>query len=477
MIGRPTDRSATLNVVPAAAGEIFVRWGSGARAGQTAPRACLAGRPVEIGLTGLDPDTTCCYTVMFRPDAAGDFAGAADGCFHTARARRSPFIFTIQADAHLTELVVGEQKSDAGSVDKEGRARLYQRTLVNVLADRPDFHIDLGDFARIEVRGVRSATSRADARERYLAQRRFLGALSPSVPFFLVLGNHEAEQGWRLAGGDSLPVWGAAARTGLIPNPRPDGFYSGNSDSLTAGLGPVEDYYAWEWGDALFVVLDPYRYTETRPHNLVGAGFLASLDGWDWTLGERQYRWLHEVLSRSSARWKFVFAHNLTGGVLGSRAGEGYYGRGGADAARYSSAGHASFEWGGEDASGEYVFETRRPGWPHGSIHEMLVANGVDVVFRGHDHIFVREVLDGIVYQTCPDVADWQYGAGYYSSELFSRGIKVNNSGHLRVAVSPDSIRVDYVRSVLPEDDPLDESHTPVSNGDVSYGYVLKAGE
>jgi hypothetical protein len=213
-----------------------------------------------------------------------------------------------------------------------------------------------------------------------------------------------------------------------------------------------------------------------RPHNLVGAGFLASLDGWDWTLGERQYQWLYEVLSRSSAEWKFVFIHNLTGGLYGGRAGEGYYGRGGADAARYASAGHPSFEWGGEDSVGNHVFEARRPGWGHGSIHEMLVANGVDVVFRGHDHAFVYELMDRVVYQTCPDVADWQYGTGYYSARLFSKGIPVNNSGHLRVSVSADSVRVDYVRSVLPDDDPLQEGHRSVTNGDVSCTYVLKAG-
>jgi hypothetical protein len=26
-----------------------------------------------------------------------------------------------------------------------------------------------------------------------------------------------------------------------------------------------EDYYAWEWGDALFVAIDPFWYTTTKP--------------------------------------------------------------------------------------------------------------------------------------------------------------------------------------------------------------------
>jgi DNA repair exonuclease SbcCD nuclease subunit len=34
-----------------------------------------------------------------------------------------------------------------------------------------------------------------------------------SIPFFLVLGNHEGEQGWRGANqADSLDLWGAVAR-------------------------------------------------------------------------------------------------------------------------------------------------------------------------------------------------------------------------------------------------------------------------
>ena len=28
----------------------------------------------------------------------------------------------------------------------------------------------------------------------------------------------------------------------------------------------IQDYYAWTWGDALFVVIDPYWYTTTKPY-------------------------------------------------------------------------------------------------------------------------------------------------------------------------------------------------------------------
>ena len=251
-----------------------------------------------------------------------------------------------------------------------------------------------------------------------------------------MIGNHEGEHGWRLAaGGDSLPVWGTLARKLTLPNPVPDGFYSGNTDS-SGCCGYLEDYYAWQWGDALFVVLDPFRYTTARPHG-VGAGYRSSRDGWDWTLGEDQYEWLFETLHGSRARWKFVFAHHMTGGVVGLRRGEGYYGRGGIDAARYSVAHNPTFEWGGEDSSGAYAFDRMRPGWDHGPIHQMMAREGVDIFFRGHDHVFVYESLDSVAYQTCPTPDSFDYDSGFYSPGYFSTGAVVNNGGHLRVTVSP----------------------------------------
>jgi hypothetical protein len=57
-----------------------------------------------------------------------------------------------------------------------------------------------------------------------------------------------------------MTVWANALRKKYFPNPRPDGFYTGNATpDKTAGL--LENYYAWEWSDALFVVLDPFWFT------------------------------------------------------------------------------------------------------------------------------------------------------------------------------------------------------------------------
>ncbi len=118
-------------------------------------------------------------------------------------------------------------------------------------------------------------------------------------------------------------------------------FYSGNS-TPDQTVGMLEDYYAWEWGDALFIVLDPYRFTPPSR---------GTTDNWNPTLGDEQYQWLKQTLETSNAKWKFVFIHQLVGGA-------GKDGRGGVEAAPY-------FEWGGQNADGSDGFAQQRSGWPH----------------------------------------------------------------------------------------------------------------
>jgi len=442
MLGRPTDRSVTINLMSHLDIDVYAEIGPGEYSGATEPllnRKAHTG--IDLVIDGLDPDTDYHYRLRYRQAGRGDYAAGFEGSFRTARLPGERFVFTIQADSHI----VGAIKQD-----NPAKFALYEITLRNVLADRPDFHIDLGDFAHIEHYGGVSAHMYLDALDRYLVQRQCLASISRSIPFFLVLGNHEGEEGWRIpAEADSTEVWGTLARKEIIPNPHPDGFYTGGSDS-TACCGLRESYYAWQWGDALFVVLDPFWYTTTMPHSSV-----------------------YETLHQSGARWKFVLAHHVTGGVLGGHKDHKPYGRGGIVAASYEVDGRPTFEWGGEDSTGQYVFDMKRPDFGHGPVHQVMVDAGVDIFFHGHDHVFVYETLDGIVYQECPVPANPRYGDGFYSPDYY-KGVKISNSGHLRVMVSPDSARVDYVRSVLPGDEPLFEAGKSVRNGDISYSYTIR---
>ena len=129
--------------------------------------------------------------------------------------------------------------------------------------------------------------------------------MTHSVPLFLVNGNHDGELGWLLNGSNNaLPVWATSARQTYFANPKPDGFYLGDTlkDALT---GDRASWYAWQWGDALFVVLDPYWSSPAQ----------SSKDGWNLTLGDRQYQWLAKTLADSQAKHKMIFIH-LVGIVI-----------------------------------------------------------------------------------------------------------------------------------------------------------------
>ncbi len=154
-------------------------------------------------------------------------------------------------------------------------------------------------------------------------------------------------------------------------------FYSGSTEKAPY-VGERDSYYAWEWGDALFIVLDPYTYTTTDPRK--------SGDIWDWTLGDDQYAWLQKTLSTSDAPYTFVFSHH----VLGE-------GRGMVELADLG-------EWGGQDKDGTDRFAAERPGWAM-PVHDLFVKYGVTIFFQGHDHLYARQELDGVVYQEVPQPA------------------------------------------------------------------------
>ena len=89
--------------------------------------------------------------------------------------------------------------------------------------------------------------------------------------------------------------------------------------------------------------------------------------------------------------------------------------RGGAEAAPF-------YEWGGKNADGTDGFEQNRPGWP-APIHQLLVQHRVTAVFHGHDHLYVKQDLDGIVYQEVP-----QPGTPGGKQHPHGRGIRLHRA-------------------------------------------------
>jgi hypothetical protein len=82
-------------------------------------------------------------------------------------------------------------------------------------------------------------------------------------------------------------------------------------------------------------------------------------------------------------------------------------------------------------------------------IHQLLLKTGVSAVFHGHDHFYAREERDGILYQLTPQPSlarEQRLSPEELSEYGNSDGVFLPSPGHLRVSVSPERARVEYVR-------------------------------
>jgi uncharacterized repeat protein (TIGR02543 family) len=455
LLGRPTNHSVTVNVVANAAMQAYFEYGttSGVYTGMTGVASASANEPIETVMDGLAANTLYYYRMVYSTDGGSTWINRTEHSFHTQRPRGSTFTFTITSDSHFGQY--GGQTAD----EKD----LYALTLQNAAQDHPDFHLDCGDTFAMDPSPLGTGMTVAEADNAYFIQRPtpYLGAICHSIPYFFVLGNHENEEGWNwddvfTSPDQSLALVGMKARKKYFPNPIPDDFYSGNVDPLPAAFATAtgsiyhEDYYAWEWGDALFVVIDPFHYSMVWPSegdSYGGEGQDGEVGGtrWDWSLGIQQYLWLKSTLENSSAKFKFIFTHQVVGG-------NSVYGRGGIIAAPY-------FEMGGKNKDGTWGWDTKRPaaqGWDL-PIHQLMVENGVSIFFHGHDHDYEYETLDNIVYLEIPKPDDagytWQpYSYGHNEGHYPDAIAEIENSGHIRVTVSPDEVKTEYVRAYLPGD-------------------------
>ncbi len=437
ILGRPTDRGVTLRVLAYEnlAGRIRFGYEAGRYTSETPLLRLNQGEPVDFVIDSLAGDSRCFYRFEYHRKRDQETQQSEEFTFHTQRKPGSVFVFTVQADSHL---------------DENTSSAVYENTLANALQDTPDFHLELGDTFMVD-KYVRPELSFGQ----YLAQRYYFGKLCHSAPLFFVPGNHDGEGGDR---GSNL--WPTLTRKQYFPNPSPNEFYSGNSVQEPS-VGYPENYYSWQWGNSQFIVLDPFRHTTKRQRNKgertknrddqAAAG---NWDPWERTLGQVQYDWLKSVLQKSDAQFKFVFLHHLSGGKDRSA-------RGGVEIVPY-------FEWGGKNLQEQDEFARMRPGWEI-PIHQLLVKHHVSVVFHGHDHLFVKQDLDGIVYQEVPQPGYSRLGNIRSAREYgYLRGEVQSSSGHLRVHVSEESTRVDYVRSYLSS-----QENSQRKNGDVTYSYLI----
>jgi len=481
VLGRPTDTSIALSVSSSQPITTFVEYGT-SKTRYTSKSTQLQispSSPTVFDIKGLKAGTKVYYRVNYKGTSDTTFANGKQYSFTTARKAGSTFSFSLHGDTHPER---------AG---KMFNAELYGVTLANIAAQQPDFHIMVGDDFSIDPIISKGQADQNGVENIYKTHRNWLTIAASSVPLFLVNGNHEQAAAYLLDGTTNNPaVLAGNARLKYFPLPVPDNFYSGDSTPI-AGVGLPRDYYAWTWGDALFVTLDPYWHSKNAVDNVAGvivpedqpitntgtgtgaggaknpAGSGGGKKGgatpvatapsaptgngkvtnlWSIGIGDEQYAWLKKTLEGSKAKYKFVFAHHVMG-----------TGRGAVEVS-------TNYEWGGNDPKGQSTFAKERPNWEL-PIHDLMVKNKVSIFFQGHDHIFCTQERDGLIYQSMPNPADDTFSM--FNDEAYKSGTKAPNSGHVRVTVSPAQAKVEYFLAARSKD-------TSRKNLSVAHSYVVK---
>ncbi len=226
----------------------------------------------------------------------------------------------------------------------------------------------------------------AYARLFWLRMRRMYSALTPRLPVYLVLGNHDGESGY-----DYARPWAVSYRKKYFRQPGAPQRHSAD-----------ENFFCLPWGDSSgldnpqFIVLDNEGYNP----------FPGPLRPEDWTLGQEQKDWFSRVLEHDAA-WKFTFFHHVLGGWprgtnedITSYA----YGRGplfiAEDYAPYCS----------DPGRVEQVELTR-----------MMREGGVRTCFYGHDHIHFVRKLEGSLSGVCAGSPKPVGELAWYKGELWKK--------------------------------------------------------
>jgi len=388
---RPTVDTITINVVADKKPiDCYIRYRkekgeTGADWRQTGSFAVEANTPVSIPIKGLTSETLYRYQVQARLKGTETYETVAGGSFPTQRVQKGSFSFAIMSDAHITP-------------NQPDRSKILSAVSASILARKPDFFLMLGDNIHTISSHGGPMTNPETGPMLYTLLRDALDGLTASVPVFNVVGNWEGENGWHT---EQERAWARGARMEWIPSPLPDTYAQGGSDR--------GDYYGFTWGDTLNLVLTVTGYTTIDHVYMKAIG-----KGDDWTLGDKQKQWVYDQLSKSKAKWKFIYIHHTVGGKAGTDI-DTRYGRGGGQAAHV-----------GEQAL----------------VHEWMQKFGVNAMFYGHDHVFTDIPVDGIHYICVGSAgAPWKFPKASTGYETFWP-----DSGYTWVAVTENGLAVSFIK-------------------------------
>lgn len=426
LVVRPTASGATVNVVADRDdAPLTLRYRSAAAA-ETAPWQA-AGDPTrpapdvcEWAIDGLKPGAHYRYRVIEADGAPETDRVVASGAFVTQRPAGEAFRCALLADPHILvrdftpdELaahpIPAAEAKRYGGVDravwtfKSWRAYghgMLPRVAQLAVRRRPDFVVNLGDMVDLHGFGFNvPVLDERWARKGFLDYRRLLGPLGARAAHFAVIGNWDGERGFFT---DEERERSRSQRFRYLPNP--------GATTYPEGGSPHQDYYAFTWGDATFVVLNVISYTKAK--NLLNRRADPGRPD-AFTLGAAQRSWLERTLAAAKTRWRFVCIHHAVGGRGGDRKNSAY-GRGGGRAAGV-----------GEQAK----------------IHALMVKHRVNAFFYGHDHVFTDMVVDGIHY-TLPGScgAPWKFSDRETGYEHYWP-----DSGFAMLDVAPEQVVVTFI--------------------------------
>lgn len=384
ILGNTSSASVNLNIMPYDNYTGFVSYGLNDNALTSIPNFSLEkGKPYSLNINNLQPDKEYTYYFYYKITGSSDFIKSSKFHFRTQKSENQNFSFAIIADSHI---------------DINSDTLVYKNTMKNIANQNNDFLIDLGDTFMTDKYGA----NYTDALGQYVAQRYYFGTVGNSLPLYFTVGNHDGEVGQK---NTAMTNWALTQRKLYYP------------------VISTQNYYSWEWGNALFIVLDPFSNTPQQGGN----------DPWLRTLGKSQYDWLEQTLKNSNKKFKFVMIHNLVGGL--DADGQA---RGGAESAPF-------YEWGGKNSSGADEFAAKRPGW-NMPIHQLLKKYGVDVVFHGHDHVYAKQLYDGIIYQCVqqPSLKRFE-NLNYALTYGYNMGVIKYIPGNLKLTVTPNDTKIEYI--------------------------------
>ena len=398
-----SDNSALISIVLNKDVDYFISYGTSSGNYDTNTTILLnqkAGSSIEVNLI-LEENTRYFYRPYGkRVGTSGEFyALQEERNFTTRKPEDSSFTFVHFTDSHWFRIAYLDPDQFEQS--------LYANATRMMRADNPDFIIDTGDTV-INMMGCSGkAVSQEDTNSRYLLARNNYSSELP-FPTYYSLGNHESEFTFgenTTAHPTYLMNWSTHSRLKYWTAPTNETYEYGGND--------LKSYYAFDWGNATFVILDTYRYSSRQ-------GGVQEAD--QWTLGQEQFEWLNETLSTSTKKWKFLFGHHILGGADKDSCGYNYGDGGG----NYSMTGDEDY---GQTAINEIMVRYNAQFYVYGHVHHFA-----------HDWDESGEVNYILTSSSTREPCTSQKRMDMYDAEICERG-------YTKFEVNPNNVTFQFINN------------------------------